>query len=132
MICEVCKKEHDGSYGSGRFCSRACTGKLGGSSWKEKCKETFRKEYEKNPKKCEQCEKIIEYEKRNNRFCSQSCSATTSNRKTPRRRKRVKLCKQCTQLRSPGSLFCIECKKKREIDHDDDFRFYVLEKRNAA
>ena len=24
MICENCKKEHDGSYGSGRFCSRSC------------------------------------------------------------------------------------------------------------
>lgn len=25
MKCESCKKEHDGSYGSGRFCSRACS-----------------------------------------------------------------------------------------------------------
>lgn len=24
MICEKCKKEHDGSYGSGRFCSSKC------------------------------------------------------------------------------------------------------------
>ena len=24
MICEKCKKEHDGTFGSGRFCSRAC------------------------------------------------------------------------------------------------------------
>lgn len=24
MICERCGKEHDGSFGSGRFCSRAC------------------------------------------------------------------------------------------------------------
>ena len=24
MICENCKKEHDGSYGSGRFCSKEC------------------------------------------------------------------------------------------------------------
>jgi hypothetical protein len=24
MICERCNKEHDGSFGSGRFCSRAC------------------------------------------------------------------------------------------------------------
>ena len=24
MICEKCGKEHDGSYGSGRFCSVAC------------------------------------------------------------------------------------------------------------
>ena len=24
MKCEKCKKEHDGKYGSGRFCSRSC------------------------------------------------------------------------------------------------------------
>ena len=24
MICENCNKEHDGSYGSGRFCSSKC------------------------------------------------------------------------------------------------------------
>lgn len=24
MICEKCGKEHDGSYGSGRFCSQSC------------------------------------------------------------------------------------------------------------
>ena len=24
MICENCEKEHDGSYGSGRFCSKSC------------------------------------------------------------------------------------------------------------
>lgn len=24
MICEKCGKEHDGTFGSGRFCSRAC------------------------------------------------------------------------------------------------------------
>lgn len=24
MVCENCKKEHDGSYGSGRFCSSKC------------------------------------------------------------------------------------------------------------
>ena len=28
MICEVCKKEHDGNYGSGRFCSLSCKQKF--------------------------------------------------------------------------------------------------------
>jgi len=27
MKCENCKKEHDGTYGSGRFCSRSCSNK---------------------------------------------------------------------------------------------------------
>lgn len=25
-VCEYCGKEHDGSYGSGRFCSKKCRG----------------------------------------------------------------------------------------------------------
>jgi hypothetical protein len=28
MICEFCGKEHDGSYGSGRFCSKSCCSKF--------------------------------------------------------------------------------------------------------
>ena len=24
MICEKCGKEHDGTYGTGRFCSKGC------------------------------------------------------------------------------------------------------------
>ena len=24
MICEFCGKEHDGVYGSGRFCNKSC------------------------------------------------------------------------------------------------------------
>ena len=24
MFCEFCGKEHDGSYGSGRFCCKSC------------------------------------------------------------------------------------------------------------
>lgn len=30
MICENCGKEHDGSYGSGRFCSKSCRCKFNG------------------------------------------------------------------------------------------------------
>jgi len=31
MICEYCKKEHDGSYSSGRFCSEGCARRF--STW---------------------------------------------------------------------------------------------------
>ncbi len=40
MICEYCVKEHDGSYGSGRFCSTKCSH---GFSTKSKRKEINRK-----------------------------------------------------------------------------------------
>ena len=49
-ICENCGKEHDGSYGSGRFCS-------------EKCARSFPSKNDKKPKikqaKCVECGKII-------------------------------------------------------------------------
>lgn len=40
MICELCSKEHDGSYGSGRFCSKKCAKSF---SSKEKRQETNQK-----------------------------------------------------------------------------------------
>ncbi len=45
MLCEKCKKEHDGSFGSGRFCSKNCAfkreyeRKKGSSSWINVLKE---------------------------------------------------------------------------------------------
>lgn len=31
-FCEFCGKEHDGSFGSGRFCSYSCATKYGNSN----------------------------------------------------------------------------------------------------
>ena len=36
MICEFCKKDHDGTYGSGRFCNKKCSSAF---STKDKRKE---------------------------------------------------------------------------------------------
>ena len=47
MKCENCGNEHDGSYGSGRFCSKECRG-----AFVQKC-ETKHKRGE--PWKCDQC-----------------------------------------------------------------------------
>ena len=74
MICENCGKEHDGSYGSGRFCSKYCS-----ISWSNKHRtsdrslinkhisEGVRKYNEANPKQiiyyhyiCEKCGKEFE------------------------------------------------------------------------
>lgn len=70
MKCEVCGKEHDGSYGSGRFCSRSCGCKFSAISRSEDCleqikqktrqiahseKEAKQKEYEATPKVCKNC-----------------------------------------------------------------------------
>ena len=70
MKCEVCGKEHDGSYGSGRFCSRSCGCKFSAISRSKECleqikqktrqrarseKEAKQKEYEAIPKVCKNC-----------------------------------------------------------------------------
>lgn len=79
-ICEFCGKEHDGSYGSGRFCCKSCRSKWSG----QKTKESFEKNFVYIPKLetriCEKCGKefIVDIRKENKkkpkRFCCRSCA----------------------------------------------------------
>ena len=76
-ICEYCCKEHDGSYGSGRFCSDHCRraycakqrkfykcnwpkNKLKEGGWTSNCGQTFltRKLLRLHRKDCEECKRI--------------------------------------------------------------------------
>lgn len=98
MICEVCGKEHDGSYGSGRFCSRSCGCKYSAISRSKDClnfikqkvqnskslsKERKQKEYEATPKVCKNCgetyyknwAKTVKSE-----FCSRECARSYSTK----------------------------------------------------
>jgi hypothetical protein len=98
MICEVCGKEHDGSYGSGRFCSRSCGCKYSAISRSKEClnfikqkvqnskslsKERKQKEYEATPKVCKNCgetyyknwAKTVKSE-----FCSRECARSYSTK----------------------------------------------------
>lgn len=98
MICEVCGKEHDGSYGSGRFCSRSCGCKYSAISRSKDClnfikqkvqnskslsKERKQKEYEATPKVCKNCgetyyknwAKTVKSE-----FCSRACARSYSTK----------------------------------------------------
>lgn len=85
--CENCNKEHNGNYGSGRFCSNKCAK---GFSTKNKRKEinefvsnklkgniVWNSGGEKVKNKCEYCNKdfVVRFSKRNQRFCSRSCRA---------------------------------------------------------
>lgn len=63
-VCGKCKKEHDGSFGSGRFCSRACANTRSPSeATKNKIRVSVRRHLENNPKPskpkpkhiCEKC-----------------------------------------------------------------------------
>lgn len=65
-ICEYCHCEHDGSFGSGRFCSRRCSARFNGSKSNKRGKLTGHRAYNHpstsimdEPKKCQYCEKQI-------------------------------------------------------------------------
>lgn len=79
-ICEFCGKEHNGSYGTGRFCNRSCRSKWAG----QKTKESFEKNFVYIPKIetriCKKCGKEFtvdvkkENKKKPKRFCCRSCA----------------------------------------------------------
>lgn len=82
--CENCANEHEGTYGSGRFCSTKCSR---GFSTKAKRKEINEKVSNTLKagdvliKKCKQCFKEfnISYSKREQELCSRSCATRWKN-----------------------------------------------------
>ena len=89
FICENCGKEHNGNYGSGRFCSKSCANtrhhseetkkKIGytlmhGGKWVPFNNE-IRREKAKIPKikKCKYCSTEFDLRKRNSKYCSEEC-----------------------------------------------------------
>lgn len=86
--CENCKQDHDGSYGSGRFCSIKCAR---GFSTKAKRKEISGKVsntltgsgHGNVQLTCENCESEFEvgWNKRSQKCCSKSCSTSLKNKR---------------------------------------------------
>ena len=62
FICENCGKEHDGSYGSGRFCSKHCKCVFNGKKNKQPVNNLpkFRKKAPYGTWKCILCNQIFE------------------------------------------------------------------------
>ena len=81
-ICENCSKEHDGTYGSGRFCSSKCrygfSTKAKRIEINEKVKKTLTKEKILFSKICESCGKTFIKTNPHSRFCNRKCSSKTS------------------------------------------------------
>lgn len=84
--------------------TRSEAGKLGGNKTakilkdrKEKRIKKEQEEYEENPKKCLNCGENIPFKKRFGKFCSMSCSASYTNKKFPKRKKKKRLnaCLNC-------------------------------------
>ena len=101
MICENCKKEHDGTYGSGRFCSDHCRrvycGKRVNINGNQKCNFNIDKIKKKRSPygtwTCRICKKI--FDSKNERYkhyhqfhenelnkhvCNKGLTAKTDNR----------------------------------------------------
>ena len=85
-ICEKCKQNHDGSFATGRFCSKKCSASFSTLNKRDEINNKVSKKLigGKNPRKgyhiktgepilmknCEMCENLIRIKQR---FCSVSC-----------------------------------------------------------
>lgn len=138
MICEFCKKEHIGSFQSGRFCNASCKSKyvsiklLNNKKECSICKKIFvsgnlishLKKHEREKLKlikiyiCEYCdkEKIGIYG--SGRFCSEKCAKGFSAKRKRNERKKIKekiinYCKCGNKIKSKSKL-CRQCLYKSE------------------
>lgn len=83
MICEFCGVEHDGNYGSGRFCSSSCARKYASTLNKDeknkKIKEAFDRKYKDYPRRnsnkfCLTCGKELNFRNKSG-YCNKCYSA---------------------------------------------------------
>lgn len=98
MICKKCGKEHDGSYGSGQFCSKECARSY--ATLNEKNKHQLKEA------KCINCGKIIYIDKR---ASLKNCKCNECNKK---------ICKICGNsfIGSKSQTICSnECKHINKI-----------------
>ena len=102
-ICEQCGNKHDGSYGSGRFCSMSC-------------KQKFIANKLGKVHKCKYCEKEFETSQKlgaHVRCCKQNPNWQKAVQK------RSETVKQNTNIRNPiihVKLICKECGNAYELD----------------
>ena len=102
MKCERCGKEHDGSYATGRFCSRSCANSY--STLHDNKKET------KNVK-CVICNNTYKINKRRSGkdFICDKCVTKHLPKKYKHRQKRG--CKRCGKIISRVNRYgyCLKC-----------------------
>ena len=88
LKCENCGKEHDGSYGSGRFCSVKCSRGFSTKDKRKEINEKVSKKLYKQPEKkiCPICGNDF-YTKRYTTFCSNVCRGGLPKKKGEERKK---------------------------------------------
>jgi len=93
MNCENCENEHDGTYGSGRFCSTKCARGFSTKAKRKEINERVSKSLQGRvvggvpgrrtgkarpnpPRECRQCGAIFKSRRLRTKCCSRSCSAS--------------------------------------------------------
>ena len=96
--------------------NRSEAGRLGGLATAEVRRQQSIESYNRNPKRCKNCGKILPYEKRVNTFCGSSCSASYSNV----RRKKVNFCKNCGSVIDKSKTYC-----SNACQHEFQYKDYI-------
>jgi hypothetical protein len=127
ICCILCRKEysHKGIYthydrahlGKTHY-SSGHNGKYEQISLKRQAeKNILIKEYKLNPKRCTNCNKVLDFDVRGNKFCSSSCSASFNNKgklKSLETRRKISKKLSGKPRRTPieCELICIGCNRK--------------------
>ena len=98
MICENCGKEHDGTYGSGRFCSKSCSISFGNKNRKNVNRNSINQKISQGLINYNQNKEVIEYKY----ICDKCGKEFISNHK----------------IRNGRKIHCDDCKRK--VDHYKD------------
>lgn len=88
-ICEYCSKEHDGTFGSGRFCCKSCANTYSSLIKREEKNKKITKTLSNSghgdvTKKCEYCgnDFTVSYNKRKQKTCSVKCRGSLKSELT--------------------------------------------------
>jgi len=134
MKCEYCNTEHDGSYGSGRFCSSKCARgfstlyKRKDININIKISQTIMNNskfnYYKNSKNCCICNNIIPYQYRKRSTCSENCKNMLHKQQFSKRSSLGGLASaKVQQKRSKNEIeFCNKCEEyfgKNNVLHNE-------------
>lgn len=92
--CENCGIEHDGSYGSGRFCSDKCAKSFSTKNKRKEINEKISKTLTKEPyiRICKGCKEEFKTKKKHQIYCSSDCvNLYVNTGRTPSEETRKKL-----------------------------------------
>ena len=113
--CENCECNHNGEYGSGRFCSSKCARGFSTKSKRKEINEKVRQKLtgsgnDQVQKTCPGCGKLfsVAWKLRKQKCCSQSCSSSVSN-KNPSTKKKQSLARIKAIKDGKGNHYGTKC-----------------------